>query len=137
MALSGNREVDRYVDQELRSYLVAADEHIYKGGFVGLDGSGYARALQAGDVCVGLAYEECDNDGGGTGERRVRVYTQGDFLHGLSGAALTDIGAAVYASDDETLTLTGTNNSLVGVCVDRPEANRIILRLEPRHSVAG
>ena len=137
MALSGNREVDRYVDQALRSYLVAADAHVYKGAFVGLDGSGYARALQAGDACVGLAYEECDNSGGANGDARVRVYTQGDFLHALTGAALTDIGAAVYASDDGTLTLTATSNSLVGVCVDRPEANQIILRLDPRHSVAA
>ena len=137
MALSANREVDRYVDQELRSYQAAASAHVYKGGFVGLDSSGYARALAAGDVCVGLAYEECDNSDGSDGNRSVRVYMQGDFLHALSSAALTNIGEAVYASDDETLTFTSTDNSLVGVCVDRPEANKIILRLSPHHTVAS
>jgi hypothetical protein len=136
MALSANRQVDRYVDQELRSYQVATNAHVYKGGFVGLDSNGYARALQAGDVCVGLAYEECDNTGGSNGDKAVRTYTQGDFLHALASAALTNIGAAVYASDDETLTLTSTSNSLVGVCVDCPESNKIILRLNPGCSVA-
>ncbi|MFQ6048081.1 MAG: capsid cement protein [Phycisphaerae bacterium] len=137
MALSANRDVDRYVDQELRSYLVAGGAHVYKGGFVGLDANGYARALQAADQCVGLAYEECDNSAGSDGDKQVRVYTQGDFLHALSGAALTNIGGAVYASDDETLSFTATGNSLVGVCVDRPEANKIILRLDPHHSVSS
>jgi hypothetical protein len=135
MALSANRDVDRYVDQELRSFKVAAGAHIYKGGFVGLN-SGYARALSAGDQCVGIAYEEANNASGAAGAISVRVYTQGDFLHTLTGAAVTNIGDAVYASADDTLTFTSTNNSLVGVCVDVPEANKIILRLNPFNSVA-
>ncbi len=135
MALSANREVDRYVDQELRSFRVAAGARVFKGGFVGLSG-GYARALAAGDQCVGIAYEEANNVGGAAGAISVRVYTQGDFLHALSGAALTHIGDAVYASADDTLTLTASGNSLVGACVDVPEANKIILRLNPFNSVA-
>ena len=135
MALTANREVDRYVDQELRSFQVAASGHVYKGGFVGLS-SGYARALAGGDQCVGVAYEEGDNSSGSAGDISVRVYTQGDFLHSLSGAALTNIGDAVYASADDTLTFTSTANSLVGVCIDVPESNKIILRLTPFHAVA-
>ena len=136
MALSENREVDRYVDQELRSLKVAASAHVYKGGFVGLS-SGYARALAAGDVCVGIAYEEADNASGSAGDVSVRVYTLGDFQHALSGAALTNIGDAVYASADDTLTFTSTDNSLVGICLDVPETNTIILRLNPFNAVAS
>jgi hypothetical protein len=136
MALSANREVDRYVDQELRSFQVAASAHVYKGGFVGLN-SGYARALTASDQCVGIAYEEGDNSSGSAGDITVRVYTQGDFLHTLSGAALTNIGDAVYASADDTLTFTSSGNSLVGVCTDVPETNKIILRVNPFNSVAS
>jgi len=110
--------------------------HIYKGGFVGLNTSGYARPLTAGDKCVGLAYEEADNSGGADGDITVRVYTQGDFQHALTGATRADIGSAVYASADDTLTFTATGNSLVGVCVDVPAADTIILRLEPYHTGA-
>ena|GEM_PF-5219546 len=78
MALTANREVDHYVDQELRTVKVAAAAHIYKGALVGLTG-GYARGLVAGDTFVGLAYEECDNSGGSDGDKSVRVYTVGDF----------------------------------------------------------
>ena len=135
MALSVNREVDRYVDQELRSYPVAGSEQVFKGGFVGLDSNGYARALVASDRCVGLAYEEGDNASGSDGDVSVRVFTLGDFGHALSGASLTDIGSAVYASADDTLTLTSAGNSYVGHVQDSPAANEIILRLRPLDQV--
>lgn len=128
MALSANQEVQRYVDQELRSYAVAASTQVFKGAFVGLT-SGYARGLVAGDAFVGLAYEEGDNSSGSAGDVSVRVYTQGDFQLALSGAAITDLGASVYASDDETLTLTSTNNSLVGKMVGFISSGVIIVRL--------
>ncbi|MGB2985845.1 MAG: capsid cement protein [Phycisphaerae bacterium] len=129
MALSANREVDHYIDQELRSLQVAADTHIYKGALIGL-ASGYARPLTAGDLFVGIAYEEMDNTGGSAGDKSVRIYTLGDFGHALSGAAVTNIGDAVYASADDTLTFTSTSNSYVGHAVDVPASGQIILRLD-------
>ncbi len=79
MALTANREVDHYIDQELRSFQVAASAQLYKGGFVGLTSGGYARPLTAGDPIVGIAYEEMDNSSGADGDVAVRVYTLGDF----------------------------------------------------------
>jgi hypothetical protein len=130
MALSANREVDRYVDQELRTVPVKASTHIYKGALVGLTG-GYARGLVAGDAFAGIAYEEADNSGGSDGTISVRVFTLGDFEHALASASRANNGAAVYASDDATLTLTSTNNSLVGRQVDVPSSGKIVLRLRP------
>lgn len=137
MALTANRDVDHFVDQEIRRCPVAASVQIFKGGFVGLNSGKYARALAAGDKCVGLAYDGADNRSGGNGERCIRVYTQGDFLLPLSGASRTDIGKAVYASDDATLTFTAMGNSLMGVCVDVPTAGQIILRVDTYHTVAA
>jgi predicted RecA/RadA family phage recombinase len=137
MPLTANREVDHFVDQEIRRYPVAASSRIYKGGLVGLNSSKYAHALAAGDKCVGLSIEACDNSAGGNGERYIRVYSQGDFLMPLTGAARTDIGKAVYASDDATLTFTATGSSLVGVCVDVPTTGQVILRIDSYHSVAA
>jgi len=130
MALSANRDLDHYVDQELRSFKVAAGAHIHKGGFVGLSVGGFARSLTAGDVFVGIAYEESDNASGAAGDISVRVYTLGDFGHALGGAAISNTGDAVYASADDTLTFTGTSNSYVGYAVDVPSSGQIILRLE-------
>ena len=130
MALTQNREVDHYIDQELRSHPVGAGEHIHKGALVG-ESSGYARSLVAGDRFCGLAYEEIDNSGGGNGDASVRVYTVGDFGLPLAGAVLSDIGRPVFASGDDTLTFTGHGCSHAGSVVSVPAADGIILRIDP------
>jgi hypothetical protein len=132
MALSVNRDVDHYVDQELRSYGVAGGAHVFKGGFVGLASDGYVEPLTGGAALVGLSYEEADNSAGSDGDETVRVFTFGDFGHALSGAAVSDIGRAVFASDDETLTFDSGGNTFVGYVQDVPSVNEIILRLTPR-----
>ena len=130
MALTENRDLDHYIDQELRTFAVAASSHIYKGAMVGLDSNGYARPLVAGDPFVGIAYEESDNSAGANGDTSVRLYTLGDFGHALAGASQTQVGDAVYASADDTLTFTSTSNSYVGVAIDVPASGNIILRLD-------
>jgi len=137
MALTANRDVDHFVDQEIRRYPMAAGARIFKGGFVGLNSSKYARALAAGDKCAGLAYDAADNSSGANAELSIRAYTQGDFLLPLTGASRGDVGKAVYASDDATPTFTATSNSLVGVCVDVPASGQVILCLDPHHTVAA
>lgn len=130
MALTANRDLDHYIDQELRAFPVAAATHVYKGALVGLTTGGYARPLVAGDAFVGIAYEEKDNAAGANGDETVRVYTLGDFGHALVGATVAQIGDAVYASADDTLTFTATGNSYVGVAIDVPSSGNIILRLD-------
>lgn len=131
MALTVNREVDHYIDQELRSFQVAAAAHVFKGALVGLSAAGYAQPLTAGDVFVGVAYEEMDNTGGAAGDKSVRVYTLGDFGLTLTGATIADLGRPVFASADDTLTFTGAGNSYVGVVQDFVATNEIILRIDP------
>lgn len=130
MALTANRDVDHYVDQELRTLPVKAATKVFKGAFVGLDTGGNARGLVAGDRFAGVAYEEMDNTAGAAGASNVRVYTEGDFGHALAGAAVTDIGRPVFASADDTLTFAGTGNSRVGTVVDVPSSGNIILRID-------
>ena len=131
MALTANREVDHYIDQEIRSFQVAASKHVYKGAFVAVTAGGYAQPLTAGDAYIGVAYEEVDNSSGSDGDLSVRVYTLGDFGHALSGAAVSNIGDTVYASADNTLTFTSTSNSYVGIAIDVPSSGQIILRIDP------
>jgi hypothetical protein len=116
---------------------VGGGETIYKGGFVSVDASGYAAPLAAGETFVGLAYEGCDNNAGADAAKSVCCYTLGDFQHALSGAAITNIGDAVYASDDGTLTFTSEANSFVGYCVDLVSSGVIILRIAPFQTPAA
>jgi hypothetical protein len=136
MALSANRELNHYVDQELRSFK-AADEHIYKGALVSFESGGYAAPLTAGELFAGIAYEECDNSAGSDGDKSVKCHTQGDFEHALSGATIANIGAACYASDDGTLTLTAENNTFVGYVVDVPSSGTVIVRIQPFATVSA
>jgi len=131
MALTKNRDVDHYVDQELRTLQVGAAKRIFKGGFVGLSSAGYAQPLVAGDPFAGIAYEEADNTSGAAGAMSVRVYTLGDFGHTLSGATVAHVGRPVFASADDTLTFTAAGNSYVGIVQDVPASNEVIVRIDP------
>ncbi len=93
---------------------VAADTKIFGGALVGRTDTGYARALQAGDPAVGFALDGADNTDGDDGAVHVTVKARGKVCLYISGVTAADVGKNVYASDDDTFTLTATNNSLVG-----------------------
>ena len=129
MALKENVEINRYLDQQLRSFNVNPDTTIYKGALVGLDSiTMQARPIRPGDTFVGIAYEQAQ------WPESVMVLTQGDFEFEYSGALYSDIGRPVFALDDNTLTL---DSRLAGVYigriidVPRPAIDRIVVRIEP------
>ncbi len=87
---------------------------IYQGAAVGGHSSGYARSIANGDKFLGFADEHIDNSGGGDGLKTVRVRKRGSILLDISGVALGDIGKSVYATDDNTFTLSDTNAVYIG-----------------------
>lgn len=99
---------------DVNEYGVIASDIIYEGAAVGENGSGYARPLQAGDKFLGFAEQNVDNSTGAVGDKTVRVKTYGKVKLDISGAAITDIGKPVFASDDNTFTLTQGSNSYIG-----------------------
>ncbi len=131
MALTANRNVDRYVDQELRTFRVKGTTHVWRNAIVGLTSAGFARGLVAGDVFAGIAYEEMDNSAGADAAKAVRVYTIGDFEMAVSGAVQGDVGRPVFASADDTLTLVGLGNSYVGIVQDFVSSGVVIVRIDP------
>jgi len=98
-----------------------ADAVVFKGSMVGIcadsyPGIGYGEALEAGEVFGGHALEAVDNTDGANGDENIQVRAgRYRLVVDLSGVAVTDVGSDVYASDDETLTLTEGANSFVGV----------------------
>ena len=125
-ALTANRSVSTRmptVEGPKRDFQVAASTTIYRGAFVGLNLTGYltpATASTVGTTLVGrqnfqgIALEFVDNSTGAAGAKRCNVLCAGMFDHALSGAAITDIGKPVWASDDNTLTLTSGGNVFIG-----------------------
>ena len=111
---------DRIRDYELgtiNEYPVIAGDVIYEGAAVGDNGSGYARPLEGGDPFRGFAERCADNKDGVAGDARVRVREAGKVVLSIDSLALTDVGKDVYASDDDTFTLTRGSNTRIGyVC---------------------
>lgn len=133
MALTASRELNRFVDQELRSFSVAAAARVFKGAIVGVERStGHVRNLQPGDMFAGIAYEEIDNTNGSAGEVSVRLYTQGDFVLTTNNAIQTFVGSAIYALDDDATTVVPTlGASFVGVLMAVIGTNLGIVRIMP------
>ncbi len=97
------------------SYPVIASDIIYEGAAVGEQTEGYARPLEAGDVFLGFAVRKADNSSGSAGDVDVEVYTEGRIKLFVDSLAITSNDqAAMYASDDDTFTLTSTSNSKIG-----------------------
>lgn len=112
--------IDRPRDFELGDQndlpMIAADI-IYEGAAVGDNGSGYARPLAAGDPFRGFAVAQVDNSAGAAGAKLVRVRHRGRTALTIAGVAITSVGGVVYASDDDTFTMTASTNSPIGTVV--------------------
>lgn len=96
-------------------YPVIAADIIYQGAAVGENGSGYSRPLVAGDPFQGFAIATADNSLGAAGAINVNVRAKGRLVLPIAALAITaNDRPAVYASDDDTFTLTVGSNSLIG-----------------------
>ncbi len=104
-----------YALGDMDEYPVIAADIIYEGAAVGENGSGYSRPLVALDPFQGFAVEQCDNSTGSAGDKRVRVKTRGCITLPIAGIAITaNDRPAVYASDDNTFTLSASGNTKIG-----------------------
>ena len=99
---------------DTNSIPVKAGAKILEGALIGKTDTGYGRPLQAGDTAIGFAKDYTDNTNGADGEKNCEVKAKGKVSLFISGITLSDVGNNVYATDDNTFTLTETNNSLVG-----------------------
>jgi hypothetical protein len=100
---------------DVSDYPVVAGDIIYEGAAVGENASGYARPLVAGDYFLGFALAKADNSAGAAGAIDVRCQITGKIQLPISELVITSNDQApVYASDDDTFTLTAGSNTLIG-----------------------
>lgn len=111
--------------------LVASAVKIYEGAILGLNTSGYARGLVAGDKFYGHSMEYVDNLLGSDGSRTVqRLRGRYRLEVTLTGVAVTDIGREVFASADDTLTFSSGDNTRVGVVERYVTTNTAIVEFQ-------
>ena len=95
---------------------VIASDIIYAGAAVGESAAtGTGRPLVALDNFMGFCIEQCDNSAGAAAALLCKVYASGYAELTVTGVDnINDEGATVYASDDDTFTLTSTSNTQIG-----------------------
>jgi len=101
---------------------VAANAVIHVGAMVAINASGYLIQASTSTTLtvVGVAAEAVDNTGGANGDLTCR-FDRGNFVMKNSTAgdalSLTDVGAVVFAVDDQTVAKTdgGATRSAAGV----------------------
>jgi len=114
-ALNSDRRTPYREGTELE-FKVAGGARIYAGSLVCVNAAGYAvpGADTAGFKFVGVARESVDNAGGANGDKTVVVRRKGVFRFAGAGLAITDIGASVNVSDDQTTAKSTSNNVACG-----------------------
>lgn len=112
--LAANKPRD-YEIGDFNELPMIASDIIYEGAAVGDNGSGLARPLVAGDPLLGFAQRQADNSAGAASAINVLVRQRGEIVLTVTGvASADDVGATVYASDDDTFTLTASTNTAIG-----------------------
>lgn len=112
---------------DINSLPVVAADIIYAGSAVG-DNAGYARPLVAGDQFHGFCILRADNSGGAAGDINVQVRKSGTIVLPVTGVDGTDdIGKTVYASDDNTFTLTEASNTRIGRVIRHESGTRCVV----------
>lgn len=87
---------------------VASAKRLFEGAMAWEDASGYATPTP-GPVFLGHVTAEADNRTGGNAAKSVSLrFGRYRGQVALPNVALTDVGAPVYATDDNTLALAGT-----------------------------
>jgi len=112
---------------------------IYRGAIVMHNAAGFLApaATGAGSYFAGIAEEEIDNSGGSAGDVECKYKRTGVYLLTSSGLAQADVGDKVYASDDQTITQTSTNNVLVGQIEKFVSATQVWVKLEQNSVISA
>jgi len=131
MTTLAKNEPRAFEEGEYNDLPVIASDIIYEGAAVGENGSGYFRPLVAGDNFAGFAVKKADNSSGDAGDINVRVRPKGKIQLAVTGVTgVTDEGSTVYASDDNTFTLSSTSNSAIGKIVRHVSSTKVIVAFE-------
>lgn len=115
MATLANDKARAFELGDIQELPMIASDIIYEGAAVGDNASGLARPLVAADPFLGFAERTVDNSTGAASAKSVRVRTRGQVVLPVVGAAsAADVSETVYASDDDTFTLTAGTNTPIG-----------------------
>jgi hypothetical protein len=118
MALTADIKVDERIGGKRFAYGLKAGVKLYRGSVIAVTSAGLVvRAGDAGAAAiVGISPSFLDNTAGADSAITVEP-RRGVLQLTVPSATFANIGAAVYATDDGTLTLTASTNLKLGTLV--------------------
>lgn len=116
LAADNPRVFETGQDNQLDELPIIANDIVYDGAAVGESSTtGTYRPLAGGDTFGGFAVAQCDNTGGSAAAKRIKVYRKGVVRLTVTGVSdRTSVDNAVYATDDDTFTLTASGATQIG-----------------------
>ncbi len=118
MALSGNYSPARrgFSTGRRFGYPIAPGEVIYTGGLTGVNASGQSQRIQTAGTVAFVGIAEAGSNNAASAAAGSTIVGQLDcYRLPVPGATPANIGAPVYATDDNTLTLTKPTSGFEGV----------------------
>ena len=131
MAVTANQIVKRR-DADMGNGPAAGTTHFYANTFAFWNSSGYIDddTDSGGNSFAGIVLDEVENSDGSDGDMDIEFYREGVFYLPITGAAITDVGKEVFASDNYTITLTDSASAVpIGVVAEYVSATLIGVRI--------
>ncbi len=117
--LAANKTRTYQMNGDKNELPVISADILYQGSAIGLQlSTGLTRPLAAGDRFAGFSEAKADNASGAASAINVNLKKAGRVQLPISGLVITDNGLPVYATDDDTFTLSPVGGVFVGF-VDR------------------
>lgn len=130
MAVTAN-QINKAQGARRRQRVPLAAEKVYQGTFLYRNSSGYGTGTSGTNTFAGIVVETVDNSGGSAGDLACEVYQEGVFELPLGSAAITDLGALVYGTDNYTLTKTASTNPKIGRIVEWVSTGIVRVAIDP------
>jgi hypothetical protein len=130
LALDAARD---FLQGDFEQYPVIASDILYQGAAVGIvPASGHARPLAAGDRFAGFCDYQADNAAGAAAAINVRVRSRGAVKLTVTGVTITDKGQPVYATDDDTFSLSPVGGVFVGFVAQYVTTNTAVVEFDAK-----
>ena len=132
MATTTERKITRS-DSDKGSAPVAASDKIPGGTLVFSSATGYAESGIAAGVnkLLGVAHNTADNSSGSDGDETSEFWRRGQFEFAIAAVTQADVNKKVYAVDNDTVSLTSTNQTYVGTISEIVSATKVMVDLDP------
>lgn len=142
-ATTAGRDAKRS-EGKLKAYPIAASTTIYKDTLVGLNSGGYlVNMSDTGSLnFVGVAFEGMSNAAGSNGDKKARVWGEGEFEFAYLGgdASEAKVGLLCYAQDNQTVdedAANTTNDYPVGIITEFVSTTKVRVYVSKHLRVAG